>query len=160
MPEVPDNEQAIPSSESPTRSSRRFKRLPVIIAAAFFGIFVLGSVGFVGASALEEHDDFCASCHTVPESTYFQRAATALASANTTIADLATYHYHQAQAKSQSFECIECHRGDSSLGQRVQTLALGAHDGITFVLGKADPTIEKATINQPELVNAACVSCH
>src|SRR5262249_12933027 len=49
---------------------------------------------------------------------------------------------------------------DSSLGQRVETLTLGARDAVIFVSGKADPTIEKATIYQPQLPNAACIGCH
>src|SRR5690242_3829221 len=112
-------------------TQRRLKRWPVIAVVALFGLIVFGSLAFVGATALEEHDDFCASCHTVPESTYFQRATTAISNTNVTIADLASYHYRQAQDKGQpTFGCIECHRGDSSLTERIQTLALGGQDTI------------------------------
>jgi Cytochrome c554 and c-prime len=163
MSKVQKSDETPISSEGATpnrRSLSRFKRWPVIVVAAFFGVIILGGVGFVGATALEEHDDFCASCHTVPETTYFQRATAATGNVNAVVTDLASYHYQQAQAKGQTFGCIECHRGDSSLMERFQTLALGGQDTITFLMGKADPTLAKTTINQPELVNAACVSCH
>src|SRR5262249_40910908 len=76
------------------------------------------------------------------------------------VTDLATMHYHLVQAKGQSFACINCHRGDSSLSQRISTLALGGRDAVIFVLGREDPTIEKAQISQSWLTNSACISCH
>ncbi|MEP7285481.1 MAG: hypothetical protein ABI947_06910 [Chloroflexota bacterium] len=161
MSEIYKRDQTPSPSEGASGSpTRRRKRWPVIIVAVFFGLIIFGGIGFVGATALEEHDEFCTSCHTVPETTYFQRANTATNNPSVVIADLASYHYQQAQTKSQTFGCIECHRGDSSLTNRVQTLALGAQDTVTFVMGKADPTLEKTTINQPALVNAACIGCH
>ena len=111
----------------------------------------------MSATVLEEHDSFCIACHTVPESTYYDRATAAMSAPN---ADLATYHYLQAQQKNESFTCISCHRGDSSIGGRVQTLSLGARDAVVFLSGKADSTIEKTQIYRPDLVNAACISCH
>lgn len=128
------------------------------------GIFLVGllflSFGFVGGTLLEEHNDFCASCHTAPESTYYNRSVAAIADTNAKITDLATFHFHQAAGQNEAFQCISCHRGDSSLGDRIQTLWLGAKDTLTFVAGKADPTIEKPTIAYSTLVNAACVRCH
>lgn len=118
------------------------------------------STGFVAGTLLEEHDSFCASCHTVPETTYFNRELKTLADQNAKVSDLATMHFHQAQTSGQSFECIECHRGDSSLWDRIQTLSLGARDTFINVIGKADPTIEKPEIAYSQLVNAACVRCH
>jgi hypothetical protein len=122
-------------------------------------LLVLAAVGFVGASLLEEHDTFCIACHTVPETTYFNRAAS-ITMSNAAIPDLATAHYQQARDNYKEFACINCHRGDSSLGHRIQTLALGGRDAVVFVTGKGDPSTEKMTIYQPALPNAACVSCH
>src|SRR5579885_1719426 len=148
-----------PESDKAPDPPRR-KRWPIIVGVIFFGVIIFSGVAFVGATALEEHDTFCTSCHTVPETTYFQRTSSLISNPSAPVTDLATYHYQQAQTKSQSFMCIECHRGDSSLPQRLQTLMLGAKDTVTFVSGKADPTLEKTTITQPALVNAACISCH
>src|SRR5215471_14073016 len=114
------------SPDETSLQTRRVKRWPIIAVVVFFGVFIFMGISFVGATALEEHDTFCTSCHTVPETTYFQRANALTNNINAVVTDLATYHYQQAQAKGQSFECIQCHRGDASLTQRVQTLALGA----------------------------------
>lgn len=144
----------------PAINSRRRRRWPLIIIGLIFGLLVLGSASFVGATVLEEHDSFCAVCHTVPESTYVDRANTVIANTSATVPDLATVHYLQAVQKNQSFACIDCHRGDSSLSGRAQTIGLGAHDVVVFLSGKGDPTIEKTQITRPDLVNAACIGCH
>ncbi len=136
------------------------KRWPLVIVGLLVALFILGGVGFVGALALEERDSFCASCHTVPETTYVDRATTVMANANATIPDLATMHYHLTQQKNQDFSCIDCHHGDATLGQRIQTLALGGRDVLIYASGKGDPSIEKTQIYQPNLPNDACISCH
>jgi nitrate/TMAO reductase-like tetraheme cytochrome c subunit len=155
----------IPSSEPPSQPTptpaRKRRRWPVIIAVVFFGLIILGAGGFFTASALEEHDTFCISCHMVPETTYYNRAYMSLDNPTDVITDLATAHYHIAQEKNQpTFKCIDCHRGDSSLIHRISTLALGGRDAVIYVLGKEDPTIEKTLISESYLPNAACVSCH
>jgi hypothetical protein len=145
------------SEATPARRKRRF--WPVIAGIAF--VLVLGVGGFVTASALEEHDTFCTSCHTVPETTYFNRAYVALDNPQTQVTDLATAHYHLSQQENKpAFSCISCHRGDASLGQRISTLALAGRDTLIYVLGKEDPTIEKEHTKEGWLPNAACVSCH
>jgi hypothetical protein len=79
---------------------------------------------------------------------------------NAAIPDLASAHYRLAQAKNQTFACINCHRGDASLSQRIQTLLLGAKDIVINISGKADPTIEKTAITEPILPNSGCIKCH
>ena len=138
----------------------RLPRWLMMAGAVLLGIVVVGIVGFASGTVLEEHDAFCSSCHTVPETTYLQRSDAALVTASAVVSDLATYHYHQALTNTTSFECIQCHRGDSSLGNRAQTLALAMKDTVTLVSGKANPAIEKTSITEPALVNAACVACH
>jgi hypothetical protein len=167
MPEIQKNDQSSSlntASHQPPVPARKkrgpFKRFLFIAIPVFFGAIVFIGLSFLGATALEEHDNFCTSCHTVPETTYAQRADTALTSTTAPVTDLASYHYHQAQVQGQSFACIQCHRGDSSMTDRLQTLALGGKDTITFLMGKSDPTLEKKAIMQPALVNAACVGCH
>jgi hypothetical protein len=132
---------------------RRFFTLLLMLGG--IGLIVAG-VAFVGGTILEEQDSFCASCHTVPETTYFERTTALLADTSAPISDLATQHYHL----NDTFQCIQCHRGTASLSDRIQTLALGARDTLIMVSGKADPTIEKSTVEQSVLVNAACVGCH
>jgi predicted CXXCH cytochrome family protein len=139
----------------------RRRRWPLILVAVFVGLILVSGVGFVAASALEEHDSFCIACHTVPETTYYNRAYMALDNPNQPVIDLATAHYHLAQSKnSAAFACISCHRGDSSAGDRISTLALGGRDALIYVVGKENPAIEKTHIQESWLPNAACVSCH
>ena len=57
--------------------------MPVYIIA---GAFILAAAGFITVGQMENHDSFCASCHTQPESSYFSRRAVASA------VDLASDH--------------------------------------------------------------------
>jgi hypothetical protein len=149
-----------PAAPSAPASPRR-KRWPLFAGILFLALIFFGSVGFVVASALEEHDSFCTSCHTVPETTYYNRAYLALDNPTLAVNDLATAHYHLAQdGKKEPFACINCHRGDSSLGHRISTIALAGRDTITYVTGNENPQIEKTNIRESWLPNAACVSCH
>ena len=137
---------------------KRRVRWPVILIAALMGAVALGSFGFVTASALEEHDVFCTSCHTFPETTYYNRAYFALDNRSDPAPDLATQHY--LSNESEPFKCITCHRGDSSLGNRLATTLLAGRDSVTYLLGREDPAIEKTHINEAWLPNRACMSCH
>jgi nitrate/TMAO reductase-like tetraheme cytochrome c subunit len=68
----------------------RRRRGLVLLLALGFALFALGSLSFVVASALEEHDPFCISCHTAPEITYYNRAYYALDHPAEAIPDLST----------------------------------------------------------------------
>jgi nitrate/TMAO reductase-like tetraheme cytochrome c subunit len=139
----------------------RRRRWPVIIALGFIVLLMLSGVGFVTASVLEEQDTFCISCHTVPEVHYYNRAYIALDNPNLTVNDLATAHYVAAlKENKQAFTCIQCHRGDSSLGHRIATVTLGARDAAIFILGKENSVIEKTKTQEGWLPNAACATCH
>ena len=131
-----------------------------VIGAAFAAIVVLGIIGFATGTTLEENNSFCTSCHTIPENTYVDRANATALNTGAPVADLATSHFHLAVAKGNSTNCISCHRGNSSLGDRAQTLVLALKDTVTFVSGKANPAIERTDIAQPVLVNTACIGCH
>lgn len=109
----------------------------------------------VTVSHYEEQDPFCASCHTLPEVTYFNRAQEAKAGEGP-LADLSSAHY----AGDDSFRCIDCHRGDEGAVHRVTALTLGARDTVIWLAGRADPTIEKTELVVPFLLTGACVKCH
>ncbi|MEJ2563466.1 MAG: hypothetical protein P8Z42_12365, partial [Anaerolineales bacterium] len=76
--------------------------------------FVLAASGFAFAASKESHDPFCASCHTQPESTFFER------SLDVEAVDLASFHTQETT------RCIDCHSGPGVLG-RMQAEWLGAH---------------------------------
>jgi predicted secreted protein len=65
---------------APAKTKPRRKRLLTVLAVCG-ALLVLGMVltagGFAFAATQESHDTFCASCHTQPESTFFQRATAA-----------------------------------------------------------------------------------
>src|ERR1051326_119863 len=148
----PDMENSTPTevpseNQTPPIAFKRRRRWPVLLVIGFFAVVILGGVGFVTASALEEHDKFCISCHTVPEVTYYNRAYISLDNPANDAPDLATAHYLLSQQHNKPvFACIDCHRGDSSLGQRISTLALGGRDALIYVAGRENPTIEKTQI--------------
>ncbi|MBI3361872.1 MAG: hypothetical protein HY023_12265 [Chloroflexi bacterium] len=121
--------------------------LPLAVLLALIPIPVI--------SRLEERDTFCASCHTAPEVTYFQRAQMA-SGGQAPVLDLSSSHYVVAE----NFRCINCHRGNMGAAHRVTTLALGARDLLIFISGRADQSIEKTKIEVPELLTAGCVECH
>src|ERR1041384_6776435 len=117
-----ENTSDKPTPEVPAKRRRRW---PVLLVIGFFVVVILGGVGFVTASALEDHDTFCISCHTVPEITYYNRAYISLDNPTDDAPDLATAHYLLSQLHNKTdFACINCHRGDASLSQRISTIAL------------------------------------
>ncbi|MFN8527042.1 MAG: hypothetical protein U0670_00315 [Anaerolineae bacterium] len=151
----------VKKAETPANvgSAQRTRLRIFLVALLGVGMLTLG-ITFVAGTSLEEQDTFCGSCHTVPETTYLTRAETITGDPASAVTDLATQHYLQAQTNNTSFGCIQCHRGDSSLFDRIQTLALGARDTFIYAVGNADPSIEKTSVDQTALVNRACVGCH
>jgi predicted CXXCH cytochrome family protein len=107
--------------------------VPIFLAA--------GSMGFVAQK--EENDSFCASCHTLPESTYYQRALAAAA------VDLASSH------TSHSTKCIDCHSGQGLMG-RISAISLGAKNGLSLIT-RTD--IQPAPLTVP-IGDANCLKCH
>lgn len=103
------------------QKDRRLKTSPILIAllAAFGLAVILTASGFAFAATQETHDSFCASCHTQPESTFFQR------SVDTQPVDLASAH------KADNTRCIDCHSGKGVTG-RIRAELLGAHNALAF----------------------------
>jgi hypothetical protein len=133
---------------------RRFPWAPLVVVAVLFGVALAAALT---VSHLEEGDAFCTSCHTIPEVTYHERAQQALtATAGTPFADLSSAHY----GGEGTFRCIDCHRGNQGLVNRVTTLTLAARDTAIWISGRSDPTIEKTQLEVPGLLNAACTRCH
>lgn len=144
------------------------KRWLVAILVAGIVLFV---TSILTASKLEEHDEFCTSCHRPPEVTYFDRAHEA--KTNPPATDLSSFHY----ADNNQFRCVDCHRGDQSFGQRSEILWLAAKDTAVHFLGTPDQTIEKGSIptpnphvgnwqgperysRTPHILSDGCLQCH
>jgi len=122
-----------------TRFRRSFKYIKWFILAGIILIPVTG----VTSMQLENHDGFCASCHTDPESEYVARTH------GTTAVDLASFH------TGEGVRCIDCHSGNGASG-RIQAMALGAHDLLKFVSRQfPQPAPLTRAIND---IN--CTKCH
>jgi hypothetical protein len=125
---------------SPKKGIPRF--VWVLIGLVVLGI-VLAASGFAFAATQETHDSFCASCHTQPESTFFQRSTDAQA------VDLAAYH------TAQQTRCIDCHSGPGITG-RIRAEWLGAHNALAWYTGTA---VQPAKLTVP-IQDANCLKCH
>jgi nitrate/TMAO reductase-like tetraheme cytochrome c subunit len=101
-----------------TRKPKTFPIFPVL-GAVLLAAMLLTASGFAFAYTQEEHDTFCSSCHTQPESTFYQRASGAQA------IDLASFH------KAKGTRCIDCHSGAGLTG-RMQAELLGAHNTLAL----------------------------
>ncbi len=121
------------------------KRVPVvtILIVAVVVVFLLTAGGFVFAASQESQDPFCASCHTQPESTYFQRSTAGQAS------DLASLHTAQKTA------CIDCHSGQGIFG-RMQAELMGARNALMWYTGTA---VQPAVLTFP-ISDENCLKCH
>jgi hypothetical protein len=135
--------KGVPMTEKPgIQSKKPFPLIPVFGVLIVFGI-LLTVGGFVFAASQETHDAFCSSCHTQPESTFYQRST----AAQTT--DLASYHTTQAA------HCIDCHSGAGVTG-RVSAELMGAKNALLWYTGKA---VQPAVLTHP-ISDANCTQCH
>jgi predicted CXXCH cytochrome family protein len=116
--------------------------IKILITLAGVGILVAAS-GFGYAASRESHDSFCASCHTQPESTYYQREQ---ASQPT---DLASAH------TPKNVRCIDCHSGAGVTG-RMSAELMGAHNAIAWYTGKAT---QPAPLTR-SIGDVNCLKCH
>ena len=135
-------------SKPRNKKSRKRSRLIVspwmkFILLGLGVIILLTAGGFSFAATREQHDAFCASCHTQPETTFYQRSMDAQT------VDLATKH------KSQNVRCIDCHSGHGVTG-RLQAELLGAHNALAFFSRTA---IQPARLTQP-IGDDKCLKCH
>jgi NapC/NirT cytochrome c family, N-terminal region. len=136
----------MPKKRKPYRRGKRTRTpfrfwIPVYILA---GAFVLAAAGFITVGQMENHDSFCASCHTQPESTYFARSTAASST------DLASDHEIKKAG-----HCIDCHSG-SGTGGRIAAETEGAMNALKFV---THTMVQPATLNNP-ISDDNCLKCH
>jgi hypothetical protein len=112
------------------------------LAIIVLGILLTAS-GFTFAATQEQHDSFCASCHTQPESTFYERSTTSQP------VDLASVH------TPKKTRCIDCHSGIGLRG-RLEAELLGAHNALAFYTGTA---VQPAKLTR-QVGDASCLKCH
>lgn len=124
------------------RKERRLLPIPTlaILSAA---LILLLAAGFTYASTQERQDSFCISCHTQPETEFYQRSIA------TAPVDLASDH------TTKSVHCIDCHDG-SGPGGHIRAVLLGARNTAIFYSGRA---IQPARLTIP-IHDDACLKCH
>lgn len=107
-------------------------------------LFVLGLATMFTATQFENHNSFCASCHTEGEQTFYNQS---LASAPV---DLASFH----ELKNAS-RCIDCHTGQGIIG-RFQGLMAGASDLVSYFSGH----YPQPAVQDNPLADENCLKCH
>ncbi len=112
----------------------------LIIAVLLLVVFSSGALAL--SIHMENNDQFCASCHTTPETTFVDRSTQSPT-------DLASAH------AAKSVGCIECHSGEGSAG-RVDALKLGARDLVAFV---SHNYTQPAPLTHP-IPDENCLKCH
>ncbi len=130
-------------SNKPSSSRKRTRRAIAVLSAIVVLGIVFAAGGFAFAASQETHDSFCASCHTQPESTFFQRSTAAQP------VDLASYH------TGQQTRCIDCHSGPGLTG-RLRAELLGAHNALAWYTHTA---VQPAKLTVP-IGDANCLKCH
>lgn len=106
-------------------------------------LIVLGAATAATAMSFENHDDFCASCHSEPESTFFQRESASPI-------DLASFH------STEHVNCIDCHSGVGLIPGRVDSFLLGTKDLIAWKLGQA----KQPAVHTVPIADVNCLKCH
>jgi predicted CXXCH cytochrome family protein len=153
-----------PSSRQPgSRSSRsrrakprppslleRWRSLKGWTRVAGTGALVAAVVGIIAAAGgtayavqLENQDGFCASCHTQPETNYYQQ---------TQVKDTSSLAALHAQ---KSVRCIDCHSGGGPFG-RVDGLSQGARDTLVYYSGH----YQSPAVTTSPLGDGSCTKCH
>ncbi len=113
------------------------------LGAALVLLVVFGGSVYA-SSRLEEDDAFCASCHTEPEVTYFNRTQTPSA------VDLASFHH------GETARCIDCHSGPGVDGRLNTIMTLGVRDLVLYATHQAK---QPAPLTQL-IPDANCLKCH
>jgi len=128
--------------EEQKSGKKSFSYVPVIAALLVVGFLAVAG-GFSFAASRETHDEFCASCHTQPESTFYQRSTAPQA------VDLASYH------SDRFARCIDCHSGEGVPG-RASAELMGARNALKWYTGTA---VQPALLTVP-VSDQNCLKCH
>ncbi len=120
------------------------RKIQIIAGAIIAGLILFGLIIPMTAMQFENHNGFCASCHTEGEQTFYNRS---IAGAPV---DLASIHDIKGQAS-----CIDCHTGPGIIG-RYGGLMAGATDLISY-FSKHYP--QPAALEEP-YPDINCLKCH
>jgi predicted CXXCH cytochrome family protein len=136
------------SKSSSHHRKRRSTETRQLIKLNTLGIIVIVVILFSGAAVFtgtqfENHDSFCSTCHTQPETTYFKRES------DKNPVDLATFH------ATKKVRCIDCHSGKGVIG-RMSAIALGTRDLLAFISHNYK---QPAPLTRP-IGDANCYKCH
>lgn len=141
---LPTLSPRLPLGRAPVPNLAALVRNPRVVWLVT-GLLVAGVAAIGGGTVsaqLESQDAFCTSCHTQPETAYYERtqaSATDLASAHT----------------PHNVLCIDCHSGAGLLG-RAGAISQGAQNLALFASGHyASPAVLKNKIP-----DEACLKCH
>ena len=115
----------------------------LLFGGAALALIVFGLVIPLTAMQFENHNSFCASCHTQDEEKFYQQSLVAPV-------DLASFH----ESKNAS-RCIDCHTGPTIIG-RYGGLMAGATDLISYFSGHYP---QPAALEEP-YPDANCLKCH
>ena len=132
-----------PSKKTVVKPPVRKRRKLWLLALIPVVVIVLGVATVATAMSFENHDDFCASCHSEPESTFFQRESA-------TPIDLASFH------STEKVNCIDCHSGVGLIPGRVDSFLLGTKDLIAWQLGQA----KQPAVHTHPIDDVNCLKCH
>ncbi len=117
------------------------------LAIVGLAIVVVAVIALTASTAyalqLENHDAFCASCHTQPETQFYQQ------SLDKTATTLAAFHTQKETL------CIDCHSGGGIFGRSVG-LAQGAQDLMSYYSGN----YHRPAITTNKLGDDSCTKCH
>lgn len=142
---MPKKKNSKPSSKAKSRSKSKPAngRMKFILWGAGLVAFLIVGAMFTGTQ-LENHDSFCASCHTEGEVTFYKRSLVA-----DKPVDLASFHTAKAT------RCIDCHT-DGGVTGRINGLMAGASDLVSFYFEKyPQPAVQDKPIN-----DGNCLKCH
>jgi hypothetical protein len=137
------------------RFLRRLLRWQLLIAlVAVAVIAIIAGISIVSAN--EQHDEFCISCHTQPESTYYARFQGAVSGPSK---DLASFHHKQhyprGSPEGSNIRCIDCHAGEGLVGRGI-VVSLAAWDALKYATRtETQPARVVFTIQ-----NQGCIKCH
>ena len=125
------------------------------LAGLGIAFVVLLVVGTGAGLALEQRDEFCAACHTEPETT-FVRQRTADEPRSPT---LAAFHHRlegTPPGTGGPVKCIDCHGGVGAAARLTTLYQLGVADTLAFLTGRYE---QPAQTHRP-LPDINCAQCH